>query len=411
MKANYTALVAATVGACLLPAAAPAQALPELKFSGFGTLSAVHSSEKNADFVSTVFQPSGAGHTRSWSFDPDTKLGGQVNAVFNDKLSAVVQVVAKHQYDNSYTPQIEWANVKYQLVPEVSVRAGRIALPAFLLSESRFVGYANPWARPPVEVYNVLPITSNDGVDATWRHQFGSINNSLQAYFGRSNAKLSTATAKAKRTWGINDSVEIGNLALRAGYDYVKADIDVPSLAPLLGGLAQFSAAPAPLGPQAQALLQKYKLDDMNLSMIALGASYDPGNWFLMGEFVDRKGVGFLSDSRSWYASAGYRFGKFTPYAVYSSTKAHIAAEPGIACPCAAAFNAGLGATLESFTPTQNTTSVGLRWDFMNNLALKGQYDRINLGGTANGHLVNPQPGFVPGGHVDLFSITLDFVF
>ena len=112
------------MGAGLMAGAAHGQ-MPELKFSGFGTLGATYSDERKADYVTTIFQPNGVGFTRPWSVTPDSKLGGQVDAIFNDQWSAVVQVIAKHHHDNSFTPQVEWANVKYQITPELSVRAGR----------------------------------------------------------------------------------------------------------------------------------------------------------------------------------------------------------------------------------------------------------------------------------------------
>lgn len=397
MNSKYTAIVAALMACGGVPGTALAQTGPEFKFSGFGTLSATHSNGETSDFVGTLFQPNGAGKTRSTSFTPDSKLGVQLSAVFTDKLSAVLQVVSQHQYDNSFTPQVEWANVKYQLTPEVSVRAGRIAAPSFLVSESRFVGYANTWARPPVEPYGVMPITSNDGVDATWRSQIAGANNTLQAYVGKSSVKLSGGTTvKSDPTWGINDSVEIGSLTLRAGYNVFKIDLGVASVRPLLAGATQLGFT---------AIANKYKLEGMQLKALALGANYDPGNWFVMAEFVDLKGAGFLSDARAWYASAGYRFGSLTPYLTYSDTKASIEPETG-----AGPLNASFTSTMYAFNATQHSSSVGLRWDAMKNVAVKAQYDHITTGDRSNGRL-RTYPGFVQGSSVKLATVAVDFVF
>jgi hypothetical protein len=396
MKFKPTQLTIALIGCGLLTGAAHGQSMPDLKFSGFGTLAAVHNSDKNSDFVGSLFQPNGAGHTDSTSFAPDSKLGGQVNAVFNDQFSGVVQVVAQHQYDNTYTPQVEWANVKYQVLPELSVRAGRIAAPSYLLSESRFVGYSYPWVRPPVETYGVLSITSNDGVDATWRSTVAGANNAVQAYYGTSSVKFGGGGAKSKPSWGINDTVEIGSLTLRAGYNTLKIDLDVASVQPLLDAATQMGLT---------GIADKYKLTGMPTSALALGANYDPGKWFVMGEFVNYKGAGFLSDARAWYVSAGYRFGNLTPYIVQSSTKALIDAETG-----AGPLNAPLNSTLQAFNGTQDTSSVGLRWDAMKNVDMKIQYDRVKTGNQSDGKLM-AYPGFVPGSSVNIVSVSTDFVF
>ena len=60
--------------------------------------------------------------------------------------------------------------------------------------------------------------------------------------------------------------------------------------------------------------------------------------------------------------------------------------------------------------PVQQTVSAGARWDFMANVALKLQYDHMNMGVGSAGVLGNVQPGFQTGGTVHLFSASMDFV-
>lgn len=411
MRNRFQPLLAALALAGLA-GGAHAQWMPEFKVSGFGTVGAVHSNEDNADFVGTIFQPNGAGRTRSTAITPDSKVGLQLDAIFNDRLSAVVQVVAQHQHDNDFTPVVEWANVKWQALPELSIRAGRIAAPSFLISDTRNVGYAQPWIRPPVEVYGVLPITSNDGVDATWRRQFGSMTNSLQAYYGRSTATLKTGEADARPAWGINDTLQSGDLTLRAGYTYNEVDLDFPTINTLVNGFRALSALPGPAGAQAAAVASKYSLKDMKMGAFSLGASYDPGKWFVTGEYVDLSSEGILVDSRSWYVAGGYRFGTLTPYVAYAKTRSDVATEPGVASPAAAALNAGLNAALNNqFNGSQSTWTVGTRWDFYKNMALKVQYDHIDTGSNSAGRLANVAPAFQRGSSVNLFSAALDFVF
>lgn len=392
MKHYLIAAAAATV--C---SAAMAADGPEFKFSGFGTLSAVHSNSDEADFVGSIYQPNGAGRTKSLSFAPDSKLGGQVSAVFNPQWSAVLQVVSQHQYDNSYNPFVEWANVKYQATDKLSLRLGRVATPSYLLSESRFVGYASPWVRAPHEAYGVLAITSNDGIDGTYRSAIGSANNTLSAYYGTSTSKIPNGGKfQAHPGWGVSNSVDIGSLTLRAGYTSVKLDTTIPSFAPLFAGLNAFA-------PQFS---QKYGPNNWELSAVALGANYDPGNWFLMSEIVEFKGDSLLSDSTTWYISGGYRFGNFTPYVTVGGTKAHVTLETD---PVAGSI---VNQALTSTTPTQRTTSVGIRWDFMKNMALKAQYDKVNAGSNSNGKFVVPLTNTTfKGSSVDLITVALDFVF
>lgn len=411
MKSRLTQLLAAMVGCGAVSPAAFAQAAPEFKFSGFGTVAAVHSSESNADFVGSTFQPNGAGHTRATSFSPDSKLGGQVNANFGSGVSAVLQLVSQQRYDNTWKPQVEWLNLKYQATPELSLRVGRIALPTSLLSESRFVGYANAWVRPPQETYGAWPFTNNDGVDAAYSSPIGSANNTVQVYYGKSTVRTPSIVAKSDPAWGVSDSVEIGSLTLKAGYASSKMSFESEALSGLVGGLAAFSGAPAPVGPQAQALVDQFRLEGLKVSAVALGAIYDPGDWFVMGEVVSTTGVSFFSDSNAWYASAGYRFGAFTPYASYGKVKAKKPVATPIDSPSAAPLNAGLNAVIDGFGMTQHTVSAGMRWDFMKNVALKAQVDRITTGDKSTGRYANVQPGYVPGGTATLVTVAVDFVF
>src|ERR1700738_3131817 len=128
--------------------------------SGFGTLGVVHSSEDRADFTSSLFKPNGAGFAHPWNPAVDSVLGGQLTANLTPSLSAVMQVILEQNYDNRYLPQLEWANIKYQITPDLGVRIGRIVVPAFLLSDTRDVGYTYAWVRPPLELYNLMPISN-----------------------------------------------------------------------------------------------------------------------------------------------------------------------------------------------------------------------------------------------------------
>jgi hypothetical protein len=154
-------------------------------FNGFGTAGVVHSSEDKADFTANDFEPNGAGYSRSWSAGIDSLIGGQVSATLGPKLSAVLQLIVQQNYNNTYWPHVEWANIKYLFTPDFSVRMGRIVIPTFMDSDSREVGYSNPWVRPPTEVYSANPITSVDGLDASYRLHLGGVTNTLQATYGR----------------------------------------------------------------------------------------------------------------------------------------------------------------------------------------------------------------------------------
>jgi predicted porin len=385
-------------------------AKPIFSFSGFGTLGLVHSSEKNADFVSSGLKPNGAGFTRSWSADVDSLLAGQVTANFTPQLSGVLQVLAEQNYDNTYRPHVEWANVKYQLTPDFSLRVGRAVLPTFLLSDTRKVSYTYPWVRPPSEVYQLVPISSSDGVEASYRAHFGELTNTMQVNLGRGGARLvDGGKVTARNAWAITNTAEHGPLVLRVTYQ--RAILNISSVDALFGGFRQF-------GPQGVAIANQYDPNGKSISFIGVGASYDPGKWFVMSEWARNENRSFIGKRSGWYASGGYRFGEFTPYVIYARVTAEKTSDPGLATAglppalagAAAALNGGLNAALGR-NPLQDTVSVGGRWDFSKSAALKLQFDHTRFGAGSAGVLRNVQPGFQTGGKVNVFSASVDFVF
>jgi hypothetical protein len=171
-------------------------------------------------------------------------------------------------------------------------------------------------------------------------------------------------------------------------------------------------------GPRGVAIADRYDVKDSLLTFVGIGASYDPGQWFLMGEWKKVNSRSLLGAKAGWYVSAGVRVSSFTPYFVYGQARADNLSDPGLTVSslppflagAATSLNALLNATL-STKPVQNTISVGGRWDFMKNADVKLQYDRTRFGAGASGELFNLQPGYQPGGTVGVFSATIDFVF
>ncbi len=399
---------------------------PQLTFHGFGTLGVVHSSQDEADFVGNVFQPNGAGHYRDWDFGVDSKLGAQVDARFNDKLSAVVQIVARHRYDNQYWPVLEWANLKYEFTPDFSVRVGRTVAAPFMVSDTRLVGFSYPWVRPPLELYGVAPVTNRDGINAAYRLHLGSWTHSLEAAYGLTSLKLpGGGEVRAKNFLEVNDTISHGSFTFRFGYTFGDLSVHNPGYDAVFDGLREFGDTVETIpgfestAQQAFSLANHYEVDDIPTSLFALGVSYDPGTWLVMAEVAREESSGALADATAWYITGGYRIGNFMPYVTFAQLIGDEPSESGIAtaglppplAQPAIALNGGLAQLLNIAAPSQDTVSVGVRWDIRKNVDLKLQYDHISLGSGSGGRLVNFQPDFKPGSSLDVFSFTLDFVF
>ena len=416
MSRRVQARAACVATLLAVPFAALGQEAPRFTFGGYGTLGVVHSSNGHADYLVDAFKPDGPGYTHRWSPDVDSRLGLQASAAFGSRLSAVVQVLAQQRHDDTYTPVVEWANVKYEVTPDFSVRAGRVVLPIFMVTDSRRIGYANPWVRPPVEMYSLVPVTTNDGVDASYRLRAGEATATLQLTAGRSSSDFPSSsgfeagTAEARKLLAGNAVVEYGALTTRVSYG--NARLTIEALEPFFDAFRQF-------GPAGIAIADRYHVNDRRVTFVGLGASYDPGRWFASGEWAEFNTRSIVGKKRSWYVTGGARLGKFTPYATYARVDSEgditdpglpLAGLPPQLAPLAFGLNAALNMQLGA-APQQETISVGARWDFLRNAALKLQYDHVRLDEESRGTFGNIQPGFRTGSTVRLFSIAVDFVF
>ena len=332
--------------------------------SGFGTLGATYSSLHTADYTGGPFEPAGAGGSRHIDFAGDSRLGVQLTAKFTNRLSAFVQVVSHENYDNSFTPELEWANLNYAFTPDINLRVGRIELPTFLTSDYRAVGYANPWVRVPIELYDMEPITNSDGVDGSYRMHIGAVTNTVHVVYGASTFHIAPGSLRTQGTgiFGVFDTAEYR--ALTTHFGYLHAHVSVPFASHL------------------------------PVSVYSAAASLDMERWFVQAELARETVSGLTPGYVAGYATAGLRVGKFTPYLTY-------AAEHSLDRPMLSPNSNG----------GQRSASAGVRWDFAKNLDMKVQYDRVWTPAGSSGLFMNEQPDFQLGSGTNVVTATLDFVF
>lgn len=405
----------AVVLAALLVTTGLAQAsddvYPGWTFGGYGSLGVAYSDYDKADFTSNPLKTEGVGATHRFNGNLDSRLAAQLSVKLDKKWSAVVQVGVEQRYDLTFRPQVEWANIKYQVTPDLSLRFGRIALPIFLAADHRKIGYTYPWVRTPNEVYGNISITNSDGADMTYRWQFGSVKHTTQAFVGRNNVFLTKSTdVKTRKLIGVTHTAERGPATLR-----VSAFTGVLST----NVARELFNAYRMFGPVGVAIADRYDVIEKRATGYAIGASYDPGKWFVMAEGGRVNTSSFLGHPASMYASAGYRIGEFTPYVVYAQIKAEaVPGDPGLALagfPLAyhaaiAELNGYLDDAIKS-APSQTNLGFGVRWDLRADMAVKLQYEHVTPRDGTRGTLLNRQPGFESGHSVNVTSVVLDFVF
>lgn len=347
MKTIRNAVTAAVLmGSGMLSAQAEGLA-DHFTFSGFGTVGAVYSDNDDAEF-GTGRQLGGA--AKDVAFDVDSNLGVQLTGIANEWLSATVQGLAVKREKDVINLNVEWAFVKVKPVESLAVRAGRMAMPTFLVSDSRNVGYANTWLRAPNEVYGMDLTTGLDGIDVTWNHSFGGVDVSLSALYSESTVVGFDFDMKNVR--GGNLQVGLDWIKFRAGY--LTGDAEVTGL-----GEAPYT-------------------------FTGFGAIVDRDNYLLQAEYVKRKTDGIfkpVTDASGWYVMGAYRFAALTPYATYASTKPANGSHP---------INLGYPYLVPLTSDLQKTFAVGLRWDAMDSIAVKFQAERVDTKGTPGVSFSNP---------------------
>lgn len=393
------------VAALLAAIAMPAQAQGSDMFtvSGFATVGVVGTSTDAAHYVMPG-QVRGA--TKDLSGEVDSKLGLQVNGRFSPMFSGTVQLLSKQNGEGSFKPGLEWAFLKAQLAQGTSVRLGRMGAPFFAVSDFRNVGYANTWLRPPLEVYGQVPFSQFDGADVSFQTALGGATVNLQLYGGQAKDSYERTDIKFKKMAGFNSTAEFDGITLRLGHVEGKVTVESATLNQLVTGLRSVPmAAVSSVGDQLSAA-------DKKAAFTGFGVSFDQGNFVGSVEYTMRRCECYIADTTGWYATLGYRVGKFTPYGTVSQLKVDSSNVNNTIPVGVNTQLTTLKLTVDGLVATQHVAQkavgVGLRWDLMRNVALKAQYDRVKP--DTIGLFTADQAGF-GGKNVNVYSLAVDTVF
>lgn len=406
-------IVAAVANVLTWPALSHAEigGMSDVSFSGFGTLGAVSTDTNKVQFATSVLQPGGA--KKKPDLTVDSVLGGQANYRMTGPLSFVGQLVANKTADNNFVPHVEWAFAKYAITRDLDVRGGVLAAPFFMVSDSRLVGFANPWVRPPTALYSQVPLSSFRGADLLYRHTVGGVNLSVQPYFGKAPTKTPNPNgdhviAHIDKIVGLNVGGEMGGWSARVGYMQARFSYPLASLDQLFGELRQVD----PFVPGAARLADDLAPDDKKISFASAGLTYEGGDIFFQGEWARRRTQFFLADTTAWYTTLGYRRGNLLPYVTLSQVKVDSPTSDSTvpnAGPLAPLAQ-GVNSLLATQNYAQSAVAFGMRYQFAKNADVKLQWDRVKIPQGALGNFVQPAPDFV-GGTVNVYSATVDFVF
>ena len=374
---------------CLASTSAFALEQGEALINGFGTVGVTHLGGEDDGRSYGI-----SGQTNdSWRGDQLSKFGAQLTYGVTDTVGLTLQTTAK-AYGDEWKANLEWAYLSWQSTDNLMMRVGRLRTPVYMYSESIDVGFSYPWLRLPDEVYSQVQLSNYEGADIVYN---------LPLSFATLSFQLAGGIAKNRDYYIYDEEFDIdydnvfGSSVSLATNDfgtfrvgYVEADIDTD----ISGSFTDIFG-----NPGTASLLA---LDKDKGKFTSIGYQYDNGTWLTANEWTSRVIENDGSNSTdSFYLMGGRRFGDFLAHVTY--------------------------AQLDEDEGRQSSWTLGLNYNILPTVVLKGEYKRVDTTGGYDGVFVrNAQELYdntvydrtnglagVPARNYDgdIISVGVDFVF
>jgi hypothetical protein len=335
---------------CLASTSAFALEQGEALINGFGTVGITHLGGEDDGRGYGI-----SGQTNdSWRGDQLSKFGAQLTYGVTDTVGLTLQTTAK-AYSDEWKANLEWAYLSWQSTDNLMLRFGRLRTPVYMYSESIDVGFAYPWLRLPDEVYSQVQLSNYEGADLVYN---------LPLSFATVSFQVAGGVAKNRDYYLYDEEFDIDydnvfgasvSLAtndygtIRVGY--VEADIETD----ISGSFVDIFG-----NPSSASLLT---LDKDTGKFTSIGYQYDNGTWLTASEWTSRVIENDNTHSTdSFYLMGGRRFGDFLAHVTY--------------------------AQLDEDEGRQNSWTLGLNYNILPTVVLKGEYKRVDTNGGYDGVFV-----------------------
>jgi hypothetical protein len=376
MNSRYSVLASALAATMV---AVPAHAI---QFDGFLTVgAATHDDENNNVYIGSLGD---RGITENVTFETDTRFGLQISSDIADNASVVAQILGKGTNSN-FNAVVEWAYVDYEFNKYISLRAGKVKQPVYLVNDYVEVGYAYPWIRPPVEVYYLNnPLNTINGAELLLSFPIGKGQLSFQPYVGSNRDDIpnsnGTGYFEAEGLLGIDIKYAAPGFLIH-GSSFHCREVNT------FGGLTD---VPTKFGFNVDVDLNGQGKCDVD----SVGLNLDLSNVVVYAEWQQRMTSDTLArpfgDTEAWYTTFGYRIGKWLPHITYATIKGEASQHNPGAVSCALS-TPGPGCvtplgTVPGGTPLfnfpvqlQSSVTAGLRYEVNDSAALKFEYSLVDV--------------------------------
>ena len=412
-------IVAAISGSVCTASAADAIEEQRFRVSGFATLGAVKSGDEDLGFTQGLYQE--GVFDGDWSLKSNSNIGLQLDATINDRLSAAVQLVGKTRVENNLENSIEWAFLRYRASQSITFRAGRLGPNNYMLSDYRNIGFAYLWVRPPTEFYSILSFDHLDGLDVAYTTAAGSgtFRGGLQL------GKTSSTFQRADELYDVKINPLVSatlvweNDVWQALISAAMIEFDSDKYVPGTEQLAEAMEAVSALWPDSETYRKSLESAGKRSKYYSLSWSYSPEEWQVQSEisYFDT-GVDPYGTYRTGYLSVGRHIGPSTVYVMWAKAdrgedRTLIEPPPTVGLPWQPLLDgiyAGTQYLYDALQVDQNTTTLGVRWNILYNLAAKAQWDHTRVNAYGSGFW---DQRTIPADDrtIDTFTINLNYVF
>jgi hypothetical protein len=324
---------------------------------------------------------------KAWQLGPDSKLGLQGSAYFDDsRFSVTAQVVSRGAANGAV--DLEWLYGSYKVNEKLTLQLGRQRLPMFYYSDSQDIGFALPWTHLPTWLYGWQIVNYNGG-KLMYQDNFGDWTANANVFTGsehhRDSGYWKVYGNGAQSVTDVNwTHIVGGDLTLNRDwfetrFVYIQSDTqDQP-----VSNAWDFTALSYSI-PPVPAPVAKQKIYGVTLK-----ADYQ--DWVAYYELINIKHPGLTYMDYSQNAAIGYRYGRWLPMLTWGEYWGKVVTQGVLPNAPASVANG------------QQTYSLSIRYDLNVTSDLKMQYD------VTSDH---SDPGFNPRyGSSHLLTLAYDMVF
>lgn len=310
------------------------------------------------------------GYENAFSMSEKSLAAVQADYQFSDALSGSAQLLLHTSEERN--SGVEWLYLTYSPHVDVVFNAGRLRTPFLKYSDVIDVGYAYPWISAPQQLYGSYLFSQYEGVNVRYRQSINGFALGYEAYYGQYNDDNNSTESDVSVNGLLGSVINVdyeGFQVRLASVNGSRVYADIAEIAPLIGSLtsANFNSTADQLKINGSA------------NAYLFGLSYDSFKWYANTEWMRlTSNINVLGTISSFYISAGYYVDELLIHITYASSRQSLPEfennVPLNVNPQLNQLHNAVQQVSRAF-PTNDLDSLtlGARWDFMSNLALKAE--------------------------------------